>query len=59
VLDVRPQRNGPLVIRGNVELCAGTGRTVERLTSTRLCRCGGSANKPYCDGTHARIGFQS
>lgn len=59
VLDVRPQRNGPLVIRGNVELCAGTGRTVERVTSMRLCRCGGSANKPYCDGTHSRIGFQS
>jgi CDGSH-type Zn-finger protein len=56
---VRPQRNGPLVIRGNLEICAGTGRTVERLTSTRLCRCGGSANKPYCDGSHSRIGFQS
>jgi CDGSH-type Zn-finger protein/uncharacterized Fe-S cluster protein YjdI len=59
VLDIRPQKNGPLVVRGNLEVCAGTGRTVDRVTSVRLCRCGGSANKPFCDGTHATIGFQS
>jgi CDGSH-type Zn-finger protein/uncharacterized Fe-S cluster protein YjdI len=59
VLDIRPQKNGPLVVRGNLELCAGTGRTIDRVTSARLCRCGGSANKPYCDGTHATNGFQS
>ena len=58
-LDIRPQRNGPLVVRGNVEMCAGTGRTVDRVTEVRLCRCGGSANKPYCDGSHARNGFRS
>jgi CDGSH-type Zn-finger protein/uncharacterized Fe-S cluster protein YjdI len=58
-LDIRPQKNGPLVLRGNLELCAGTGRTVDRVTSARLCRCGGSANKPFCDGTHATNGFQS
>jgi CDGSH-type Zn-finger protein/uncharacterized Fe-S cluster protein YjdI len=58
-LDIRPQKNGPLVVRGNLEICAGTGRTVDRVTSARLCRCGGSANKPFCDGTHAINGFQS
>jgi CDGSH-type Zn-finger protein/uncharacterized Fe-S cluster protein YjdI len=58
-LDIRPQRNGPLVISGNLEICAGTGRTVDRVTGARLCRCGGSQNKPFCDGTHARIHFQS
>jgi CDGSH-type Zn-finger protein/uncharacterized Fe-S cluster protein YjdI len=59
VLDIRPQRNGPLVVRGNLELCAGTGRTIDRVTNARLCRCGGSSNKPFCDGTHATNGFQS
>ncbi|MCU0683232.1 MAG: CDGSH iron-sulfur domain-containing protein [Polyangiaceae bacterium] len=48
-----------LQIRGNLELCSGTGRTVDRVASARLCRCGGSSQKPFCDGTHARIGFRS
>jgi CDGSH-type Zn-finger protein/uncharacterized Fe-S cluster protein YjdI len=58
-VDIRPQPDGPLVIRGNLELCAGTGRTLNRVTQAKLCRCGGSSNKPYCDGTHAKIGFQA
>lgn len=58
-LEVMPQPNGPLFVSGNLEICAGTGRTVDRVTSARLCRCGGSSKKPYCDGTHARIGFQA
>jgi len=58
-LAITPLPDGPLQLTGNVEICAGTGRTVLRTTSTRLCRCGGSANKPFCDGTHARIGFRS
>jgi CDGSH-type Zn-finger protein/uncharacterized Fe-S cluster protein YjdI len=59
VLTVSPQRNGPLAISGSLEICSGTGRTVDRVTSARLCRCGGSSNKPFCDGTHTRIGFKS
>lgn len=58
-LEVRPQRNGPLAISGNLEIVSGTGRTVMKTTSTRLCRCGHSQNKPYCDGTHAKIGFKT
>jgi CDGSH-type Zn-finger protein len=46
-------------VTGSVEICAGTGRTIDRVTQTRLCRCGGSGTKPFCDGTHARIGFRS
>ncbi|OYY92062.1 MAG: hypothetical protein B7Y45_00815 [Sphingomonas sp. 28-66-16] len=58
-LMIEPQRDGPLAVTGNLEMCAGTGRTFDRVTSVWLCRCGGSANKPYCDGTHRRIGFKS
>jgi CDGSH-type Zn-finger protein/uncharacterized Fe-S cluster protein YjdI len=56
-LQIDPQINGPLQIRGNLEITSGTGRMVARLTSAKLCRCGGSRNKPFCDGTHAKNGF--
>jgi CDGSH-type Zn-finger protein len=58
-LDLAPQTDGPLQVRGNLEIISGTGRMVARVTAARLCRCGGSANKPFCDGTHARIGFKA
>ncbi|HEY1140458.1 MAG TPA: ferritin-like domain-containing protein [Lysobacter sp.] len=58
-LNIDPEIDGPLVLSGNVEICCGTGRTINRVTATRLCRCGGSSNKPFCDGTHRRIGFRS
>lgn len=58
-LEVMPQRNGPLRVSGNLEIISGTGRTVMKTTSVALCRCGHSANKPYCDGTHAKIGFKA
>jgi CDGSH-type Zn-finger protein/uncharacterized Fe-S cluster protein YjdI len=58
-LAIDPQPDGPLQVRGNLEITSGTGRVVARVTATRLCRCGGSATKPFCDGTHARIGFRS
>ena len=59
VLAIDPEVNGPLAVRGNLEITSGTGRVVARIMTTRLCRCGGSANKPFCDGTHAKIGFKS
>jgi CDGSH-type Zn-finger protein/uncharacterized Fe-S cluster protein YjdI len=59
VLAIDPQLNGPLSVRGNLEITSGTGRVVSRVTGAKLCRCGGSATKPFCDGTHARIGFKS
>jgi CDGSH-type Zn-finger protein/uncharacterized Fe-S cluster protein YjdI len=56
-LSVRPLVNGPLMLKGALEIVSGTGRTVTRATEAFLCRCGGSGNKPFCDGTHKRIGF--
>ncbi len=58
-LSIVPIQNGPLQLAGNVEICSGTGRTLWRTRSVRLCRCGASGNKPLCDGSHARIGFRS
>ena len=59
VLSIEPEVNGPLAVRGNLEITSGTGRVVARVVTARLCRCGGSATKPFCDGTHAKIGFKS
>ena len=58
-VDIRPIRNGPLRIDGAVELVSGTGRTLDRAMQLWLCRCGQSANKPYCDGTHKKSGFEA
>src|SRR5580698_6134454 len=56
---IDPQPNGPLSLRGNLQIISGTGRVVARTVTANLCRCGGSSTKPFCDGTHAKIGFRS
>ncbi len=56
---VRPLPNGPLVVTGRLEISAGTGRNVERVEKAFLCRCGHSANKPYCDSSHKAAGFSA
>ena len=58
-LAVDPQTDGPLQVRGNMEIISGTGRVVARQTSAMLCRCGASNSKPFCDGSHRRVGFKS
>jgi CDGSH-type Zn-finger protein/uncharacterized Fe-S cluster protein YjdI len=58
-LSVTPLPNGPLLVSGNLEVVSGTGRTVLRTRKAAFCRCGASANKPFCDGSHTRIGFRS
>lgn len=58
-LKITPTTNGPLQINGSIEMCSGTGRTIFRTESARLCRCGGSATKPFCDGSHLTNGFRS
>ncbi|RWN23861.1 MAG: iron-binding protein [Mesorhizobium sp.] len=56
-LKVTPTTNGPLKLEGNLEIVTGTGHTVDRTQRAFLCRCGHSANKPFCDGTHKKVGF--
>jgi len=58
-LSIEPQRDGPLKVSGNLELVTGTGHTIDRVTSTWLCRCGHSQNKPFCDGSHKKFGFEA
>lgn len=58
-LQVEPQKNGPLKVSGNLEIVSGTGHTIDRVTETWLCRCGHSKNKPYCDGSHRKAGFEA
>lgn len=55
-IEVRP--NGPYLVKGPVTLVDSTGARVECTKDViALCRCGGSTSKPFCDGTHSRIGF--
>jgi CDGSH-type Zn-finger protein len=58
-ITVRP--NGPYIVEGDVELIDPTGAKADLGGSQRvvLCRCGGSVKKPYCDGTHSKLGFQA
>jgi CDGSH-type Zn-finger protein/uncharacterized Fe-S cluster protein YjdI len=58
-LAIEPVVGGPLHVSGNLEVVTGTGKTVNRVTETWLCRCGHSQNKPYCDGSHKTAGFRT
>lgn len=52
--------NGPLLVRGPIDLIDMEGAAWDRETKNlALCRCGQSANKPFCDGSHAETGFAS
>ena len=55
-VEIRASPNGPLMLTGPVTVVGTNGRTAFNET-TFLCRCGASRNKPYCDGTHVKIGF--
>jgi CDGSH-type Zn-finger protein len=50
-------RNGPLLLRGDIRILDAEGNEVAVLEKAALCRCGGSSNKPFCDGTHRTNGF--
>ncbi len=50
--------NGPLKVTGNIEITLADGSVEVREKNTFFCRCGASSRKPFCDGTHAKIGFE-
>ena len=54
---IKVMKNGPLLVQGNCVLIDRTGKEAARDRQFAFCRCGGSKNKPFCDGTHIKIGF--
>jgi CDGSH-type Zn-finger protein len=58
---VTVRSNGPLRIEGDITIVDHEGNAfgLAGRTAIALCRCGHSENKPFCDGTHGKIGFQS
>lgn len=58
-LRVKPLEDGPLLFDGPMEIIAGNGAGNISSGNAALCRCGNSANKPFCDGTHKKVGFVS
>lgn len=56
IVEITP--NGPLMVYGNLTVKDKDGNETRRNKVTAFCRCGASSNKPYCDGTHVKIGFK-
>lgn len=56
---ILPTLDGPLFIRGQMAVRDRAGRVVREDVRMALCRCGHSANKPFCDNSHSRHGFVS
>lgn len=56
---VTPQPDGPLYVRGWVRVLDEQGNVIHEDTRMAFCRCGHSNSKPFCDGSHERVGFRS
>lgn len=54
---VEVMKNGPLMVYGNLKVKDAGGNEHTKSKVTAFCRCGASANKPFCDGSHIRVGF--
>jgi uncharacterized Fe-S cluster protein YjdI len=55
---VETMPNGPLLVYGNVSIKNALGEITKKNNVTAFCRCGGSNNKPFCDGTHKKNNFE-
>ena len=54
---IKVTNNGPLLVQGDFNLIDADGKEIP-VKKAALCRCGGSTTKPFCDGTHSKVGFQ-
>jgi CDGSH-type Zn-finger protein len=54
---ISPSKNGPYIVKKLTRLTNSKGEVIETKEVIALCRCGGSSNKPFCDGTHSKIDF--
>jgi uncharacterized Fe-S cluster protein YjdI len=57
-LELSASPDGPLLVTGGVRILDAEGTLLYEGERAALCRCGGSANKPFCDGTHKKNGFR-
>jgi len=58
-LEVRASADGPLLLSGGVRILDADGVVLYEGERAALCRCGQSGNKPFCDGTHKKVGFRA
>ena len=61
-VEIKTRQNGPYTVTGPIRLIDADGNEFDlanRRAAVALCRCGGSATKPFCDGTHRKVGFQA
>lgn len=63
-IQVLAKKNGPYIVSGDLSQLSltdadGNQYDLSGKQAVALCRCGGSVNKPFCDGTHSKIGFQA
>ncbi len=56
-ITIKVKDNGPLLVQGEFTLVDAQDNPIP-VKKAALCRCGGSTTKPFCDGTHSKIGFQ-
>lgn len=58
---IRANKNGPFIVQGPVRVTDAEGNewSTAGKKTVALCRCGGSLTKPFCDGTHSKVGFQA
>jgi CDGSH-type Zn-finger protein len=59
VLEITPSTDGPLLLKGAYRVLAAGADPSEPLGKGALCRCGQSQSRPFCDGSHTRVGFSA